>query len=118
LLPDRSEDELCGSPELKLSDPFSRLTGWRDLMPVGKRFTGRYLLLAVISYSWVSQSPRINTVDNTIRGDVDGVSDRKLSGGEQFLKPLNQNKYPLISPISVLRVRPSRQEVQIVTFVF
>lgn len=66
MLPDRSEDELCGSPELKLSNPFSRLTGGRDLIPVGKPFVGRYLLLAVISLLLGSQSPRINPMDNTI----------------------------------------------------
>lgn len=60
-------------------------------------------LLAVISYSRVSLKPQNKHSPDTIREDADGGSDGKLVEGEGFLKPLNQNKYPLIRPISVFQ---------------
>lgn len=74
---------------LNSSNPFSGLSG---LIPVWEALGECYLLLAVISYSRVSQQPQNKHSQDTIREDADGSSDGKLVEGEGFLKPLNQNK--------------------------
>lgn len=51
----------------------------------------------------VSQRPQSKHSQDTIGEDADGGSDGKLVEGEGFLKPLNQNKYPLIRPISIFQ---------------
>lgn len=88
---------------LSSPNPFPRMTGWRDSIPVGEPFGECYLLLAVISYSGVSQQLQNKHSRDTIREDAVGGSDGKLVEEEGFLKPLNQNKYPLIRPISVFQ---------------
>lgn len=103
---------------LNSSNPFSRLTGFRDLIPVWEPFRECYLLLAVISYSRVSQQPQNKHSQDTIREDADGGwrgggSDGKLVEGEGFLKPLNQNKYPLIRPISVFQWGPAGRKLKL-----
>lgn len=77
---------------LNSSNPISGLSGLRDSIPVWEALGECYLLLAVISYSRVSQQPQNKHSQDTIREDADGSSDGKLVEGEGFLKPLNQNK--------------------------
>lgn len=95
------------------SNLFSRLTGFRDLIPVWEPLRECYLLHAVISYSRVSQQPQNKHSQDTIREDADGGSDGKLVEGEGFLKPLNQNKYPLIRPISVFQWGPAGRKFKL-----
>lgn len=102
---------------LNSSNPFSRLTGFRDSIPVWEPLRECYLLLAVISYSPVSQQPQNKHSQDSIREDADGGggkgNDGKLVEGEGFLKPLNQNKYPLIRPISVFQWGPAGRKFKL-----